>query len=78
VVWVVIAVAVTALFTWGRAREARSLNALETGGKTVTGRVTDVTSQPTSFRRGSSLTYFVHYEFNAGGTRVGSNDEVSV
>ena len=67
----------TALAILAHRGKAGHLDALQSAGRTVTGRVTDVTSQRSNLRNPTSRSHFVHYEYTVDGRRLTSSDQVS-
>jgi uncharacterized protein DUF3592 len=78
IVMAVVAAAVTVFFAWGRSKEARVLDALESSGRKVTGRVVDVTWQPTKvqFGRAVGRAYFFQFGYVVNGEHFSSNGQI--
>ena len=68
---------ITALAVWVSRDRDQYLDRLQAEGRTVTGRVTDVTWQQSNLRNPTSRSYFVHYDYVVDGTRFSWNNYAS-
>lgn len=75
--WFVILGAITVLAVWLSRGQDSFIDRLQAEGRTVTGRVTDVTSQVTNLRYRTGRSYFVHYDYVVDGRRLSSVDNAT-